>query len=168
MPLKRQRLKPDAVPTVFSRKRKAEMISGAFEERRRKEIIDQILQRSTTGEACHKETVHIQGTQCDACEIHTPPIEQDPFEEVTQSVARERSAESSTNSRQNSEREAHQEKCPEALHLQFAPEPHAANERQITPKALQADAAVQTALICRDWGRCIRETNLHRFVTALL
>ncbi|XP_049526473.1 uncharacterized protein LOC119457901 [Dermacentor silvarum] len=152
MPLKRQRLKPDAVPSVFSPKRKAERISGAFEKRRRKEIIDQILERSTTGEACHKEAVHIQGTQCDACEIHTPPIEQDPFEEVTQAVSCEHSAEAPTNSRQNSEHEAHQEKCPEALHQQFPPEPHAANERQITPKALQADAAVQTSLICRDWG----------------
>ncbi|XP_065290876.1 peroxynitrite isomerase THAP4-like isoform X2 [Dermacentor albipictus] len=38
MPLKGQRLKPDAVPSVFSRKRKAGRISGAFEKRRRKEL----------------------------------------------------------------------------------------------------------------------------------
>ncbi|KAH7941695.1 hypothetical protein HPB49_016128 [Dermacentor silvarum] len=47
-------------------------------------IIDEILQPATTGEAFHKEAVHVQGTQCDASEMRTPPIEQDQFEEVTQ------------------------------------------------------------------------------------
>ncbi|XP_075554943.1 uncharacterized protein LOC142587666 isoform X2 [Dermacentor variabilis] len=159
MPLKGQRLKPDAVPSVFSRKRKAGRISGAFEKRRRKEIIDQILQEQpTTEKACHTEAVHIQGPQCDACEMHTPPIDHVPFEEVTQAVSREGSAEACTNSRQSSECEAHQEKCSAALLQQFAAEPHAANERQITAKPLQADAAVQTSMICRDWAT---QVNIH-------
>lgn len=46
MSLKRQRLKSDAVPSVFSRKHKQERISSAFEKRRRKEVVEQLLQDS--------------------------------------------------------------------------------------------------------------------------
>lgn len=145
MPFKRQRLKPDAVPSVFSRKRKAERTSGAFEKRRRNEIIDQILQeQSTTGEACCTQAVHIEGLQCDA--------EQSSFQQITQAVSCERSAEACANSRQNNVSEAHHEICPELVHQQVSREPHASNAKDIPLKPLQADAAVQASLISRDWG----------------
>lgn len=143
MSLRWQRLKPDAVPSLLPRN--VERMSDAFKERRRKEIIDQILkEQSTNGEACCTGAVHIGKLQRDAGKT--------PITSITGAVFCECGEEACKNSREKVECASYQRMCPEVLCRKFSPEAHAANAREIAPKPLQTDATVQASLIRRHQG----------------
>ncbi|CAN7992815.1 unnamed protein product, partial [Ixodes hexagonus] len=102
LPVKHVFLKPGAVPSLFTRKRKQKQLNGVEEKRRRKEVIDELLREPPQAAVAENtEVVHNASTSFADYTEQSPEDRHDPLNET--SAGTEEPCLSSASSSRNAE-----------------------------------------------------------------